>query len=95
MQGESDILFLSERSSTGRVPAFQAGCCGFESHRSLHLDRGNNMRDELVFKVERKAIDEIKRLHNIDCSKEIIMMFERELQIFINEAKEKEEEEKT
>ena len=52
---------------------------------------GNNMREELVFKVERKTMNEIKRLHGIDCSKEIIMMFENELKKFIAEEETEEE----
>ena len=33
--GSSPTWRTCERSSMARVPAFQAGCCGFESHRSL------------------------------------------------------------
>lgn len=31
-----NINIQCESNSTARVPAFQAGCCGFESRLSLH-----------------------------------------------------------
>ncbi len=33
------IIFICGRSSVARVPAFQAGCRGFESLRPLHFNK--------------------------------------------------------
>jgi hypothetical protein len=37
MPARGEIQRCRGRNSMARVPAFQAGCCGFESHRPLYL----------------------------------------------------------
>lgn len=32
------LLCYADVAQLARAPAFQAGCCGFESHRPLHLN---------------------------------------------------------